>query len=219
MKKCPYCKEEVQDKAKKCRYCWEWFTWDEKKIKDKENTSEPKEKKQKDNVSKTEKKLKSEEQPKPEKAEELKEEKQKNEDKEEKKLEWLSGWLTLVWLGLILSPFIVLSTITDVYVTMINDGSFAQLITSTSSSYIEWFLPLAIFEFFGNLAFIVFATILIYYYFSKHKLFPLLFKIYVISFFIFNLLDYIIPDMIPAIEKLKIMENTLYNLWGLSFIC
>lgn len=116
---------------------------------------------------------------------------------------WLDWWLILVWFWLIINPFLFLSTISDIYIPMINDGSLAQLITKTSSSYIEWFFPLIIFEFVWNFIFIIFSSILIYLFFSKYKLFPLLFKIYVISFFIFNLLDYILPDLIPEIAEIE----------------
>ena len=79
------------------------------------------------------------------------------ENKKNTELKGLGGWLIVVIIWLITTPFNILNTLNDVYVTMLNDGSLAQFITPSSWSYIEWFLPLSIFEFSGNFIFIIFS--------------------------------------------------------------
>ena len=125
-------------------------------------------------------------------------------------LKWLGWWLVLIITGLIITPFILLSSIESLFILWINDGSLAQLITNGSSLYIEWYFSLFIFEMLWNLFFVFFATILIYFFFSKHKLFPLLFKIYLISYFIFIWFDYLIADLIPELYEI---DDNWESLW------
>ena len=127
-------------------------------------------------------------------------------------LKWLGGWLVIVIIGLIITPFTILSWIENSFILWINDGTLAQLITKGSWSYIEWFFPIFIFEMLWNLFFVFFAAILTYFFFSKHKLFPLLFKIYLISNFLFLLFDYVVVDLIPELYEI---DDDWESLWEL----
>lgn len=120
-------------------------------------------------------------------------------DNNKKELKWLWGWLILVCIGLLITPIQLLKHIDDNYIPVINDWSFAQLINKTSSFYIEWFLPLSIFEFIWTFIFILFPIFLIYLFFSKNIKFPFYYKIFLISNLIFLLLDFVLGNLIPEI--------------------
>jgi len=123
-------------------------------------------------------------------------------NKPNKELKWLWGWLILVWIGILITPFKILKLLDDIYISMINDWSYAQLISKLSDSYIEWYLPLTIFEFVWNFIFILFPIILIYLFFAKNKKFPWYYKIFLLTNFIFILLDFILSDLIPEIAAI-----------------
>jgi len=113
------------------------------------------------------------------------------------KLKWLGWWLILVVIALITTPFSILMTLDDYYISSINDWTYAIFTDKNGSSYIEYIFELLMFEIIWNLWIIIFSSILIYFFFCKHKTFPFLFKIYVISYFLFHLFDNIFYELIP----------------------
>lgn len=102
--------------------------------------------------------------------------KQSAEDPGDDKLRGLRGWLILVGIGVVLSPFRILIQTVPIYYPLVAEGTLAQILGSGSTQYPPFFGPFLIFEILFNLA-MVFAWIYAcYLFFSKHYLFP---KIYI----------------------------------------
>lgn len=113
-----------------------------------------------------------------------------------KNLIWLWWWLVFVIFGLILSFLSFSFSLWLDYVSIINDGSLAQLINFDSFSYVNWYLTLFLFEFLATFWFIILTWILIYLFFCKYKFFPLLYKIYLFCYLLFLCIDYVLSTVI-----------------------
>jgi serine/threonine protein kinase len=86
----------------------------------------------------------------------------------------LGGWLILVGLGLILSPFILFAQVSSLYGEMLEweDGTWDLLTTPGTEYYIEWFGSLVLAELAIIAGMLLFALTLIYLFFKKHYRFP-----------------------------------------------
>lgn len=115
---------------------------------------------------------------------------------EEPKITGLGGWLILVAIGLILSPFWIVSTLLTIHLPIFTDGTFA-LVTSTSSEYFTpGFSLLMSYEVLGNLILFFFIFYLLYLFFSKSKSFPLFFIYSRVGYLVFILLDIIFAKVV-----------------------
>jgi hypothetical protein len=82
-------------------------------------------------------------------------------------LEGLSGWLVLVAIGLVSSPFVMLYTILTVNLPFLTDSRYQPYLSSHPA-----FAALAAFEVITNIIFIASVLALAYLFFTKRKAFP-----------------------------------------------
>lgn len=82
-------------------------------------------------------------------------------------LEGLSGWLVLVGIGLVVSPFMMLYTIVTVNLPFLTDNKYQPYLTSHPA-----FAALTVFEAFTNIIFIASVLGLGFLFFTKRKGFP-----------------------------------------------
>jgi hypothetical protein len=82
-------------------------------------------------------------------------------------LEGLSGWLVLVAIGLVVSPFVMLYTIVTVNLPFLTDNRYQPYLTSHPA-----FAALAVFETITNIIFIASVLALAFLFFTKRKAFP-----------------------------------------------
>ena len=95
----------------------------------------------------------------------------------------LGGWLILPAIGLVIMPFRVGAILLQIFVPIFTDGTWEILTTPGSDQYHPLWAGLIIFEFLGNLGFIIAGIALVSLFFSKSRLFP---KTY-IAFLLINL--------------------------------
>ena len=90
-------------------------------------------------------------------------------------LKGLGGWLILVGIGVVLSPFRLLYTLIPVYQPIFEDGTWEALTTESSEVYNPYFSTLLFGEITFNVLMISACIYLIYLFFSKHYFFPKLY--------------------------------------------
>ena len=83
----------------------------------------------------------------------------------------LGGWLILVGIGLVISPFRLGAFILQ-FVPVFTDGTWEILTTPGSEQYHALWAPVLIFELLGTLGFIVAYVVLGILFFRKSRLFP-----------------------------------------------
>jgi hypothetical protein len=136
---------------------------------------------------------------------------------------WLGGWLILLWILLLQAPFDAITELSE-YVDIINSGKFAMMTSKVSLMYVDWIFPLFLFEIMETLISIIFLSGLVYLYFVEHKLFPRLFKIFIIFSFIANwlyyILAYVLRDDLDILDDWKILMRIVWTFfwmlaWGL----
>ena len=91
-------------------------------------------------------------------------------------LKGLSGWLILVGIGVVVSPFRLAYEFGPLFYSIFTDGTFEILTTKGSEAYHQLWGPLLVFEAVFNSVMVLASLYLIYLFFSKHYLFP---KVYI----------------------------------------
>lgn len=111
----------------------------------------------------------------------------------------IGGWLVLVLIGLIITPIrLLVLIITDLIPIFIN-GTLQVLITPGTEMYSPFWIPLLIFEIFGNAFFVVFVVIILINFFKHKRVLPKLMVIYFISNFMLVLIDQFLSSLIPYV--------------------
>lgn len=84
----------------------------------------------------------------------------------------LGGWLILLGIGIVLSPFRLAAVIVQTYLPLFQDGTWGILTTPSSEHYHALWAPLLSFEIAGNLAFLVTYSVLAFLFFRKSRFLP-----------------------------------------------
>jgi hypothetical protein len=104
-------------------------------------------------------------------------------------LRGLRGWLILVGIGVVLSPFRLALGYVPAYYSIFTDGTFQILTSADSAAYHPLWGPLLVGEVLFNSGMMLISAYLIYLFFSKHYLFPKLYISVVGASLIFIPLD------------------------------
>lgn len=112
------------------------------------------------------------------------------------KLNGLGGWLILVGIGVVITPFRLLAELVPLYVDVFRDNLFEILTSERSAFYHPVWKPYLYGEVIGGICILVGSLVLIYLFFSKNKMFPFFYIFLLIFNFIFIVLDTAIPSMI-----------------------
>ena len=119
--------------------------------------------------------------------------------KEERNLDGIGGWLILILLGLLVSPIRIGLVIYQTYVPLFSDGTWEQLTTSSSDAYHPFWAPLITFEIASNLLIILLGLLTLYFFFLKSKHTPRAAIAWLLSSFVFVVVDYFLADAIPFV--------------------
>jgi hypothetical protein len=90
-------------------------------------------------------------------------------------LKGLGGWLILVGIGVVLSPFRLGFEYVPIYYSIFTDGTFQILTSAGSAAYHPLWGPLLVGEVLFNSVMMLVSAYLIHLFFSKHYLFPRLY--------------------------------------------
>ena len=113
-------------------------------------------------------------------------------------LRGLSGWLVLVGLGVVLSPFRLLLTYVPIYLPIFKDGTWEVLTTEGTEAYHVLWGPLLIGEIIYNICLIGLSLYLIYLFFSKHYMFPKYYiGVFVVSLIFIPLDAWVVSIVVP----------------------
>jgi hypothetical protein len=101
----------------------------------------------------------------------------------------LSGWLVLVGLGLVITPFRLAIFLLQTFPPIFRDGTWGTLTTPGSGPYHPLWAPLLIAEMAINLIFIATSLYLLFLFFQKSARFPRLYTLFLLSNLAFLLAD------------------------------
>lgn len=113
----------------------------------------------------------------------------------------IGGWLILVAIGLIVTPFRVVNTLMTDHWPIFRDGHWELLTDESSAAYHALWAPLITFEIAGNIVVIALAVITLVFFFRKSARTPR----FAIGWYafgaIFLLVDQLLGNLIPAIAN------------------
>lgn len=102
--------------------------------------------------------------------------------------EGLGGWLILIGLGLVLTPFLLLGQL-NLYKEIFSNGTWEALTLRSSDLYHPLFGVFMCFELLGNCVFLIAYICLAFLFFKKKRIFPRLWIITALSNLAFILID------------------------------
>lgn len=115
-------------------------------------------------------------------------------------LKGLGGWLGLLGLAVLLSPFRVLYTTVKSWPTY-GAATWAQLTTVEGGRYHAMYAPALLLELVSNVAYIVFGFLLIVLFFGRRRWFPAMFVLVASVHTLSMWADLILASMLPAVQS------------------
>lgn len=123
----------------------------------------------------------------------------------------IGGWLILVGIGLVISPFVSIYGVYNDLLPAFSTEIWTVLTTPGSNAYHPLWAPLLIYELLGNILLGLAPFILLIYFLRRHKIFPKLYIIFLASQMVFVLVDFILANSIPFIAQ----EGSGYSTWDM----
>jgi len=114
----------------------------------------------------------------------------------------LGGWLTLVGLGVVLSPLRLLAEVPSSFLPIFNDGTYAFLTTPGTEAYHPFWSVFIWGEISFNTVIFVASLYLAYLYFSKKTLFPKFYIWIAVGSLAFILLDAVLIKVVLPNEPI-----------------
>ena len=120
----------------------------------------------------------------------------------------LGGWLILVAIGLVITPIILIFTITEYNLPVFNDAEIWDTFTDPNSAYyLPLFSLLAYFELIGNIIILLCSLLFLYLFFTKKKLFPKIYYWFLIVNLVFILIDELLTNSMFVFEEFAFSET------------
>lgn|SRR5699024_3718446 len=120
----------------------------------------------------------------------------------------LGGWLILMAIGLVVTPMILLFTITEYNLPIFNDTAIWDTFTDPNSTYyLPLFSPLVYFELIGNIIILLFSFLFLYLFFTKKKLFPNMYFWFLIANLVFIFIDEVLTNSMFELEEFAFQET------------
>jgi len=123
-------------------------------------------------------------------------------------LQGLGGWLVLVGIGTVLAPIRMAGLLFVGYAPMFSDGVWASLMTNGSVSYNPLLALLISGEIIVNSAIFLASCYLVFLFFERRLLFPLIFVYVTLASFIFVVLDSLLASLIVPGQPIFDLETT-----------
>lgn len=118
-----------------------------------------------------------------------------------RELQGLGGWLILVGIGVVMSPFRLLVNLVSTYKPVFENVTWEDLTTEGAEFYVPYLSSLLVGEITFNVIMFVASIILVYLFFSKHYLFPKLYIGTLVAYLIFIPLDaWVVTKIFPDTE-------------------
>lgn len=113
----------------------------------------------------------------------------------------IGGWLILVAIGLIVSPFRIAGQLLTNYWPIFRDGHWARLTTEGTAGYHPLWAPLIVFELAGNLCLLAIGAATLALFFKKSRKTPSFAITWYAFGAVFSALDLVLANFIPALAN------------------
>jgi hypothetical protein len=127
------------------------------------------------------------------------------------KYQGIGGWLTLVALGLLVTPVMLAFHLLGTYLPFVTDGTLQTLSDPNSTAYHPLWVPLITFEVVGNILMFIGYCYLLYLFFKRSETFPKSYIFLLVASLIFVAVDFFAADLIPAIAAQDDSENVQFG--------
>lgn len=113
----------------------------------------------------------------------------------------LGGWLIIPLIGLIIALVKMLFVLFQIYLPIFQDGTWSIITNSESEYYHSLWGPLVISEMVINIGLVIFCGYLLYLFFTKQRLFPKFFIMYMVINVVFLISDTYAASLIPSVAE------------------
>lgn len=123
---------------------------------------------------------------------------------EKNELRGLKGWLIILGIGIVFSPIKIFFETMQVFRPVLDPETWFALTTKGTELYHPVWAPMLIGELMFNFALLIASVVLVYFYFSKHHRFPVLYIAIMLISLIFMPLD-------AGLVKIVLPEEPLFS--------
>lgn len=131
----------------------------------------------------------------------------------------IGGWLILVLIGLVFSPFRIGLQLVQTYAPIFSEGIWQQLTTPSSEHYHPLWAPLLAFEIIGNVLLLAFCLVTLYFFLRKSRYTPKIMIAWLLTTLVFVVGDYFFAEMIPMIAELPADPESVKEMGRAAIAC